>query len=350
MNRSALFVAAAAAAAAAVCAAPLDAADYPKSADHPALKRVTGSRIYFTKKQDFDELTLALEKLEWVAHEAVQKPFRSVTAEGRRQTNWYVCPAGMSVLEVWRNYEQELREQGFEILFSARGEDAETLSYNNRIAMDVLKIRSAYGTPEESANWPFYSNPDRDAAYIAARKAGEGGEIFASVYVIFNTQPLRSGGHDVPADVALARVDICEVKKREQRMSLVTSEEMKSEISLNGRVALYGIEFDFNSAEIRPESEAALAEILKLLRESPELRILVVGHTDAVGSFEYNRGLSQRRAEAVARYLAGKGVARERLFPVGVSFAAPVATNATEEGRAKNRRVELVDMAGAKAD
>lgn len=326
----------------------LAAADFPGSADHPSLKRVTGSRIYFTKQQDFGQLKLALEKLEWIEHEGAQKPFRSATAEGRRLTNWYVCPEGMGTLEVLRNYEQEMREQGFEILFSAHGADAETLSYNNRIALDVLGIRGNYVTPEEAADWPFQSNPDREAAYVAAKKTTDDGEIFASVYLIFNTEPVRSGGLNLPAGVVLARLDICEVRKREQRMALVTSDEMKNEISLNGRVALYGIEFDFNSADIRPQSEPALAEILKLLQSSPELKILVVGHTDAVGSFDYNRALSQRRAESVVKHLTGKGISRERLFPVGVSFASPVATNATEEGRAKNRRVELVDMAGAK--
>lgn len=326
----------------------LNAADFPGSADHPALKRITGSQIYYTKKQDFDRLKLALEKLEWIPHEAKQKPFQHLTVEGRRLTNWYACPPNMSVLEIWRNYEQELREQGFDILFSAYGEDAETPSYNNRIALDVLGIRGTYGTPEESANWPFQSNPDRDAAYIAAKKSTDSGELFASVYLILNTLPLRSGGHNVPENIVLARLDICEVKAREQRMALVTSQEMQNEISLNGKVALYGIEFDFNSADIRPQSEPALAEIVKLLSNSPSLKILVVGHTDTVGTFEYNRSLSQRRAESVVNYLASKGISRERLFPVGVSFASPVATNATEEGRAKNRRVELVDMAGAK--
>lgn len=326
------------------------AQDFPGSADHPALKRITGSRIYYSKKLDFDRLKLALEKLQWIPHEAKQEPFKQVNVEGRRLTLWYLNPAGMSVLEVWRNYEQELQEQGFEILFSAFGEDAETPSYNNRIALDVLDIRGNYGTPEESANWPFQSNPDREAAYIAAKKSTDEGDLFVSVYLILNTQPLKSGGHDLPADVVLSRLDFCEVQKREQRMSLVTSKEMQNEISLNGKVALYGIEFDFNSAEIRPSSEPALAEIRTLLQSAPELKILVVGHTDAVGSFEYNRGLSQRRAEAVVQYLVGRGISRERLFPVGVSFAAPVATNATEEGRAKNRRVELVDMAGAKTE
>ena len=73
------------------------------------------------------------------------------------------------------------------------------------------------------------------------------------------------------------------------------------------------------------------------------LRLLIVGHTDTQGSYDYNADLSRRRAEsAVTSLVKDYGIARERLFPVGVSFASPIASNQTEEGRAKNRRVELV--------
>jgi outer membrane protein OmpA-like peptidoglycan-associated protein len=78
------------------------------------------------------------------------------------------------------------------------------------------------------------------------------------------------------------------------------------------------------------------------------LKLLVVGHTDNVGSYGFNMDLSQRRAAAVVAALAGRfGIARDRLSPVGVSYASPVASNRAEEGRAKNRRVELVENAPA---
>lgn len=336
--------------AAAMSICPAQTPDYPGTADYPLIKRVTGSHIYYGRKTDYDRLKLALEKVEWNAPEMRNNPYKSVTVEGRRLTNWYAMPQGMSVLEVWRNYEQELREQGFEILFSAEGADAETPGYNNMIARDVLGITGTYGTPETSSDWPLQTNDDKKAAYIAAKKSTDTGDVFASVYIIYNATRTKSGGIEAPADVVLARLDVCEVKQREQRMTLVTSAEMNNEISLNGKVALYGILFDFNSSDIKPESAETLDEISKLLKENPKLNILVVGHTDAVGSFEYNKNLSQKRAESVVKSLVDKGISRERLFPVGVSFAAPVATNATEDGRAKNRRVELVDMAGGKAN
>src|SRR4029079_3201910 len=105
-----------------------------------------------------------------------------------------------------------------------------------------------------------------------------------------------------------------------------------------------GILFDTRSAVVKPESMPTLDEVSKLLKAQPTLRLLVVGHTDNVGTFEFNTDLSQRRAASVVQILTSKlGIDAKRLTPVGVSFASPVASNRTEEGKAKNRRVQLVE-------
>lgn len=335
-------------AAAMLMLSPLAGADVAGAKDHPLLKRIQGSEIFFTSKADFDELTIALGKVEWSGAEGKVKPFQSAKSEGRRLTNYYKTPQGMSILEVLRNYEQELRENGFEILFSGRGEEVETVGYNNQIAQEILGMKGSYGTPEEKAQWPFQHTDEGKAGYIAARKLNQDGSaVSTSVYIVANNHDKWLG---IPIDRTLVRLDVSETKAREQRMALVKSEEMASQITSNGRIALYGIQFDFDSASIKPESDATLGEIARLLSANPQLTILVVGHTDAAGAFEYNRGLSQKRADAVVASLTAKGVATKRLFPVGVSFAAPIASNATDEGRAKNRRVELVDMAGGKRE
>lgn len=325
---------------------PVQAADVAGAKDHPLIQRVTGSEIFFSKAADFDQLKLALGRLEWSGAEAKLKPFPNVTAEGRRLTNYYRLPQGIGVLEALRNYEQDLRDKGFEILFSGRGEEVETVGYNNQIARELLGMTGNYATTEEKAQWPFQHTDEARAGYLSARLKKDDGEVLASIYVVANT---HDKWLDIPLDRSLVRLDVVEIKAREQRMELVRSDEMANEISLNGRIALYGIEFDFNSASLRRESDATLTEIASLLKARPELNLLVVGHTDTAGNFEYNRSLSQKRAEAVVADLTAKGVAARRLFPVGVSFASPVATNATEEGRARNRRVELVDMAGGTA-
>jgi outer membrane protein OmpA-like peptidoglycan-associated protein len=119
---------------------------------------------------------------------------------------------------------------------------------------------------------------------------------------------------------------------------------MAQDIKLTGKVALYGIYFDFNKDIVKPESDPTLREIVKLLKQNPKLNLYVVGHTDNVGSMNANMDLSQRRAQAVVEVLTTKhGVSKARLEAHGVGPLCPAASNKTEEGRAKNRRVELVE-------
>jgi OOP family OmpA-OmpF porin len=118
---------------------------------------------------------------------------------------------------------------------------------------------------------------------------------------------------------------------------------MSEGINATGHVAIYGIYFDFNKADVKPESEPALKEITKLLQQNTKLKIYVVGHTDNVGGLDYNMKLSQQRAEAVVKELISKyKITPDRLKAGGVGPLAPVTSNDTEEGKAKNRRVELV--------
>jgi outer membrane protein OmpA-like peptidoglycan-associated protein len=139
------------------------------------------------------------------------------------------------------------------------------------------------------------------------------------------------------------RNDLVIRKPLETGMVTVGAAEMAKDIAATGHVALYGIYFDTNSAEVKPESEPTLQEIVKLLKEDSGLKLYVVGHTDNVGGYAYNIGLSQRRAESVVKVLTAKhGIDPTRLRSAGAGLLAPVAPNDTEEGRAKNRRVELV--------
>jgi len=138
------------------------------------------------------------------------------------------------------------------------------------------------------------------------------------------------------------------------RLSIVEKEVMKQEvvadaaamgndINTTGHVSVYGIYFDTGKSEIKPESDAAISEISKLLKNNGALKLYVVGHTDNVGSVDSNMKLSRDRAEAVVKTLSDKhGIAAARLKPYGVASLSPVISNDTEDGKAKNRRVELV--------
>jgi OmpA-OmpF porin, OOP family len=120
------------------------------------------------------------------------------------------------------------------------------------------------------------------------------------------------------------------------------ADALKDGLAQNGHVEVPGIFFDFNKADLKPESKPALDELVKLLQANPSLRVWVVGHTDNVGTADFNLTLSKARSTAVITALTAAGIAPARLAPFGNGPYAPVATNATEEGRAKNRRVELV--------
>ena len=107
------------------------------------------------------------------------------------------------------------------------------------------------------------------------------------------------------------------------------------------RIVLRGIGFDFDSARIKPEFEPVLDVAVQELRDSPDVRVEVAGHTDSTGDEAYNQGLSERRAASVVEYLVGKGIDRSRLEAAGYGESQPVADNANRDGRAQNRRVEL---------
>jgi outer membrane protein OmpA-like peptidoglycan-associated protein len=134
--------------------------------------------------------------------------------------------------------------------------------------------------------------------------------------------------------------------------TIITAKEMKQEVAADasslsdeinksGHVAVYGIHFDTGKATIQQDSESILSQIVKLLEENGDLNLLVEGHTDNQGAAAANMTLSKQRAQAVVDWLKGHGVDAARLTAQGFGQTKPIADNATEEGRAKNRRVEL---------
>ncbi|MBI5896649.1 MAG: OmpA family protein, partial [Desulfobacterales bacterium] len=140
------------------------------------------------------------------------------------------------------------------------------------------------------------------------------------------------------------RLTIVEKEIMKQEV-VANAEAMGNDIHATGHVSIYGIYFDTGKSEIKPESDAALQEIANLLKNDAALKVYVVGHTDNVGSFDSNLRLSKDRADAVTNALVGKyGIAAERLKSHGVASLAPVVSNDTEDGKAKNRRVELVQQ------
>ncbi|HEC91418.1 MAG TPA: hypothetical protein ENI51_00230 [Candidatus Atribacteria bacterium] len=116
------------------------------------------------------------------------------------------------------------------------------------------------------------------------------------------------------------------------------------------RIKISNIEFEYNKADLRGNAFKILDRVIEILEKYPNYSVRIEGHTDNIGSLEYNLELSKRRAESVYKYLVENGIDANRLTTIGLAFKYPVASNDTEEGRAKNRRVEFILIKpGAKA-
>jgi OOP family OmpA-OmpF porin len=172
---------------------------------------------------------------------------------------------------------------------------------------------------------------------VCASEAGYARQVTGKIIKGWNELWVEVGYHDYNGTYIITIVEK-QLMKQE-----VTASAMLDSLNQQGHVALY-INFDTGKATIRPESEPIIAQIVEMMNSNPELKLSVEGHTDNVGNPTSNQTLSEERAKAVVAAISAQGIAAERLSSVGHGQNMPIADNNTEEGRAKNRRVELVKM------
>jgi outer membrane protein OmpA-like peptidoglycan-associated protein len=249
--------------------------------DSPLLSRMQGCKIMDCAPKEFDAIEVQVGK----ANPEGEHPKKEL--EGKIESLFYVCPPRLSYLQIARNAEAALRAAGYAIVFSGKN------------------------TPDELV--------------VTAQKGAQ--------WIHVRTDGLN--------EFTGYRMSAALVKGMAQEMT-ASADQMADEIKRTGHVAVYGVYFDTGKAALRPDSDAALSEILKLLKANPTWKMRVEGHTDNVGRAAANQALSQQRAEAVVAWLAGHGIDAARLSATGLGDSKPVADNASEDGRAKNRRVELV--------
>jgi outer membrane protein OmpA-like peptidoglycan-associated protein len=171
--------------------------------------------------------------------------------------------------------------------------------------------------------------------YLAARRDVDGEHTTVALLIAQNENPDRG------AKMALLTIDSGAMETG--KIVVPTVEALEQGLARDGRYALYGLFFDTGRAILKPDSQPTLEAIAGLLRAQPGLAIIVAGHTDNQGEFQFNITLSQQRAAAVVAALTRTyGIAASRLTPFGAGMSAPAASNADEAGRAKNRRVEIV--------
>jgi OmpA-OmpF porin, OOP family len=274
----------------------------PAKQAHPMIPPYPGSTI------GMDPIAKAFEEFEIPSGPTKDGKFtKTQHVEGKYSAFGYGAPAGKSQLEVFRNYEGALKAAGFTTIYTCKGNP---------------ECGSQVGAG------PLGAVPNGDEArYLAAKLTRPEGDVYVAMHV----QPLET------------RFVIVESKPMTTGLVKISADTLNRDIGTTGHVAVYEILFDTGQAVIKPESAAAVAEIAKLLTNTPSLSLHVVGHTDNVGALAGNMDLSRRRATAVVTALTTTHkIAVTRLHADGVGPLAPVASNDSEAGRAKNRRVELV--------
>ncbi len=314
-------------------ATPARAADMPGAGDHPSIPRVAGSEILGYAHSDYDAGSFLTEDADGKV--MVVRP------EGRRTRILYVAKAGDTPLMVHRNYQAALGELGeVEGVYDCAttgcsGHMISTTLWTRDTMIPTPGLKNAFYLLGFSHN---FTEPRYQYAQVAA------GSSLYHVGVL--SVSIASNNPNVEVrDRTVALLEVLEISDFSPTLEFVDATTMQAEMGRTGRVVLYGIQFDHDKATLRRESQATTDEIAKALAEDGSLSIYVVGHTDDVGSLGYNQDLSLRRAQTVVEALISRGVDAGRLTALGVGPAAPVASNDTEDGRALNRRVELVKRA-----
>ena len=298
----------------------------PGATDPPMISRFKGSIIVGQEKKDFDSYRLPLGTPTEIPRGAMDDKFtKQQDLEGKVTRTMYFAPPNSSILLVQRSYENALKQAGFQTLFSC------ALSACDGKGYPILSLGRFY-----EYHWPMGGNSlsDTEVRALAAKLSRPSGDVYVSVC----SAPIGSDASRV-----YTFVDVIEVQPISSGLVTVNAAELANDITQTGHASIYGIYFDTGKSEMKPQSDATLTEISKLLAANPQLKLHVVGHTDNVGAYASNMTLSKQRADAVVAALVSKyRVSATRLHAAGVGPLAPVASNDTEDGRAKNRRVELV--------
>lgn len=301
--------------------------DVAGSEDHPLISRYPGSRIDWYDAQDFDQYHVAIGK--YHGYQAIDK---WIDLEGKVTRIYYVIKGSQNLNDVYQNYRNSFQRAGLQSLtqgmFTKRNVDKGvggasylTAAFKKNPLPPIGKINLFHGTSTTGGSCYYagkLARGDRDVHIVMA-------------------------GRQYTSDEIVILLDIVESKPLDDNKVKVDPDYLAAQLATFGKVALYGIYFDFDKSTVKPESADALRAIADYLKQNPGVKLYVVGHTDMKGTLPYNIGLSEARAKATVNALVGDyGIATSRLIAKGVGPLCPVLTNQTDPGRAKNRRVELV--------
>lgn len=319
--------------------------DVPGAADHPLVRRYQGAVLLAQTAKAYDELVLPAGPAEGRSFAANQKFAAIVTAQGKATRAIYVAPPGRSSMEVTMNFTDAVVGKGFETVFTCAGTTCGE-------SFSVLKYR--WNRPETKVQGENYDRARKlmvdavfdqliETRYSLFRKSSAEGDTYVAVY-----GGLHRGGGFGDNSVALqdrvgVLVEVVEPRQMDRSMMVVSAAEIGDRVAAEGRAVFYGVQFESDRADIKPDSERQLAEMAKYLQSNPQTRVYIIAHTDNKDGVDDNAGLSYRRADAVVRTLASKyRIDARRLTPRGPGRLAPIASHRTGDGPTKNRWVEMV--------
>lgn len=293
--------------------------DSAKGGDHPLISRYAGAKLTHRIDTEYAEVRLPTG----IADANKQVPH--LTLAGKSTLSHYEVSKTQSTLQVFRNYQQALKDAGFSILFSCEQQSCG----------DEQRKQLWQDSPDRHRFKGYLSNSTYardDYRMLTAHKTVNSQDIYLSVYV------LKS---DEYANVDIAH-DIVELSTLQTDRVNIDTAYLQNELSRSGKVVLHGLHFATDSANLLAESDTALAVITDYLKHHPGQQFYVVGHTDNSGSHNHNMQLSKARATSVLQALIKQGIHAERLLADGVGAMSPQQHNASNDSKAANRRVELV--------
>lgn len=280
-----------------------------------------GSRVIYDDHAGFEELPLL------VSDDSVR------TFEGIIRRQWCQAPDSRSPLEVIRNYEQAINAMGGELLFITS--DPQSVEVEDKKLSEMFKVhRRGRGLATHVFSYSHF--PGEMSEFLTARIEAPDATYYLTI---------ASGrGHWAANQDNSTFFEIVTMRVESIELGMITLDALRDGIAAYGKAPVYNIHFETGSAKVSPESAEALKVISEFMKQNPSMKFLVVGHTDNVGGYDMNFELSYARANAVVVKLIDEyGIERTQVKPVGIGPASPVFSNSTEEGKARNRRVEIVE-------
>ncbi len=297
--------------------------DIEGSRDCELFSRFPGAVIEFYQESRFDRYSLLTSRITW-DDEKDDNTAQTLDIEGKITRIQYTVPKENNAYLLYKSYLDAMAEANHEILFKAFQEEEVGVK-----SADFFYFYYAGINPVDPTITPFGAK----FGYIASKYVDEEKTSYVAISVIEDPEDWN---------FSLINMDMIEIEPMET--GLVSAKMMGDNISVKGHVSIYGVHFETGRFDIAPGSENALAEIAGFLKANPETKYFIVGHTDNVGDFGSNLTLSENRAKEVVKRLTGDfGVDPAQVEPHGLSSLSPVTSNKTEFGRARNRRVEVVE-------